>query len=156
MSVLEKDLNPDVQIGLSLPMDHTDGSGFFPGTQNTLTQTTSNIQNLLLTAKGERVGQPDFGCGLLQVLFEPMSDSLLERVRATIDEAMEKWLPHVAVRDLRVEQDENNPNQLNIIMKFALTIQPEAYETITLNFLMGDSDTGSGGGSGGDSGGGGY
>ena len=53
MSVLEKDLNPDVQIGLSLPMDHTDGSGFFPGTQNTLTQTTSNIQNLLLTAKGE-------------------------------------------------------------------------------------------------------
>ena len=119
MSVLEKDLNPDVQIGLSLPMDHTDGSGFFPGTQNTLTQTTSNIQNLLLTAKGERIGQPDFGCGLLQVLFEPMSDNLLEQVRATIDEAMAKWLPHVLVKDLRVEQDEVRPEQLNIIMKFA-------------------------------------
>jgi len=151
LSVLEKDLNPDVQIGLSLPMDHTDGSGFFPGTATTLTQTTSNIRNLLLTAKGERVGQPDFGCGLLQVLFEPMSSNLLEDVRATIDEAMAKWLPHVLVKDLRVEQDEVRPEQLNIIMKFALTIQPETYESITLNFLMGDSDTGSG-----DSGGGGY
>ena len=153
MSVLEKDLNPDVQIGLSLPMDHTDGSGFFPGTATTLTQTTSNIRNLLLTAKGERVGQPDFGCGLLQVLFEPMSDNLLEDVRSVIDEAMAKWLPHVLVKDLRVEQDEVRPEQLNIIMRFALTIQPDVYEAITLNFLMGDSDAGSAGV--GDSGGGG-
>ena len=63
-SVLEKDLNPDVKIGLSLPMDHTDGSGFFPGTETALSQTGSNIRNLLLTNKGERVGQPDFGCEL--------------------------------------------------------------------------------------------
>ena len=49
MSVLEKDLDPDVKIGVSLPMDHIDGSGFFPGTSTTLTQTSSNIRNLLLT-----------------------------------------------------------------------------------------------------------
>ncbi len=145
MSVLEKDLDPDVIIGLALPMDHTDGSGFFPGTQKTLTQTSSNIQNLLLTAKGERVGQPDFGCGLLQVLFEPMSDDLLEDIRAVIDEAMAKWLPHVLVKQLRVEQDEVNPNQLNIIMHFALTTAPEMTDSITLDFLMGDTEDGSAG-----------
>ena len=100
MSVLEKDLNPDVKIGVSLPMDHIDGSGFFPGTSTTLTQTSSNIRNLLLTNKGERVGQPDFGCGLLQVLFEPMSDDLLESVRATIEEAIAFWLPHVTINKI--------------------------------------------------------
>ena len=103
MSVLEKDLNPDVKIGLSLPMDHTDGSGFFPGTSTTLTQTSSNIRNLLLTNKGERVGQPDFGCGLLQILFEPMSDDLLESVRATIEEAIAFWLPHVTINKIEVQ-----------------------------------------------------
>ena len=77
-SVLEKDLNPDIKIGISLPMDHTDGSGFFPGTSTTLSQTGSNIRNLLLTNKGERVGQPEFGCGLLQILFEPLSDTLID------------------------------------------------------------------------------
>ena len=132
------DLNPDVKIGVSLPMDHIDGSGFFPGTSTTLTQTSSNIRNLLLTNKGERVGQPDFGCGLLQVLFEPMSDDLLESVRATIEEAIAFWLPHVTINKIEVERDSVEQHQLNIILEFALTIQPTVHEVITLSFLVGE------------------
>ncbi len=138
MSVLEKDLDPDVKIGVSLPMDHINGSGFFPGTSTTLTQTSSNIRNLLLTNKGERVGQPEFGCGLLQVLFEPMSENLLESVRSEIEESISFWLPHVIVSDISVDQDENKPHQLNVNIEFALTIQPTVHEVITLNFLVGD------------------
>ena len=113
MSVLEKDLDPDVKIGISLPMDHTDGSGFFPGTSTTLTQTSSNIRNLLLTNKGERVGQPEFGCGLLNVLFEPMSDDLLEDVRTEIEDSIAFWLPHVTINNIGVDRDEAEPQQLN-------------------------------------------
>ena len=138
MSVLEKDLNPDVKIGVSLPMDHIDGSGFFPGTSTTLTQTSSNIRNLLLTNKGERVGQPEFGCGLLQVLFEPMSDSLIDGVESTIEEAMAQWLPHVIVKELKVEPDKDEPHKLIIEIEFSLTIRPEAHESLTLDFLIGE------------------
>ena len=138
MSVLEKDLDPDVKIGISLPMDHTDGSGFFPGTSTTLTQTSSNIRNLLLTNKGERVGQPEFGCGLLNVLFEPMRDDLLEDVRTEIEDSIAFWLPHVTINNIGVDRDEAEPQQLNIIIEFALTIQPTVHEVITLNFLVGE------------------
>ena len=138
MSVLEKDLDPDVKIGISLPMDHTDGSGFFPGTSTTLTQTSSNIRNLLLTNKGERVGQPEFGCGLLNVLFDPMSDDLLEDVRTEIEDSIAFWLPHVTINNIGVDRDEAEPQQLNIIIEFALTIQPTVHEVITLNFLVGE------------------
>jgi|TARA_Y100000996_G_C22388641_1_gene588205 phage baseplate assembly protein W len=138
LSVLEKDLDPDVKIGISLPMDHTDGSGFFPGTSTTLTQTSSNIRNLLLTNKGERVGQPEFGCGLLNVLFEPMSDDLLEDVRTEIEDSIAFWLPHVTINNIGVDRDEAEPQQLNIIIEFALTIQPTVHEVITLNFLVGE------------------
>ena len=138
MSVLEKDLDPDVKIGISLPMDHTDGSGFFPGTSTTLTQTSSNIRNLLLTNKGERVGQPEFGCGLLNVLFEPMSDDLLEDVRTEIEDSIAFWLPHVTINNIGVDRDEAEHQQLNIIIEFALTIQPTVHEVITLNFLVGE------------------
>ena len=119
-------------------MDHIDGSGFFPGTSTTLTQTSSNIRNLLLTNKGERVGQPDFGCGLLQILFEPMSDDLLESVRATIEEAIAFWLPHVTINKIEVQRDSVEQHQLNIILEFALTIQPTVHEVITLSFLVGE------------------
>ena len=138
MSLLEKDLDTDVKIGISLPMDHTDGSGFFPGTSTTLTQTSSNIRNLLLTNKGERVGQPEFGCGLLNVLFEPMSDDLLEDVRTEIEDSIAFWLPHVTINNIGVDRDEAEPQQLNIIIEFALTIQPTVHEVITLNFLVGE------------------
>mgnify|MGYP001193982882 FL=1 len=138
MSVLEKDLDPDVKIGVSLPMDHIDGSGFFPGTSTTLTQTSSNIRNLLLTNKGERVGQPEFGCGLLQILFEPLSETLIESIRTEIQESIAFWLPHVIINNILVQQDEVNPHLLNIEIEFALTIQPTVHEVITLDFLVGE------------------
>ena len=137
MSVLEKDLDPNVKIGIPLPMDHVDGSGFFPGTSTTLSQTSSNIRNLLLTNKGERVGQPEFGCGLLQILFEPMSDSLIDDVQATIEEAMAIWLPHVLVSKLNVGRGEEEPNQLIIEIEFSLTIQPDVHDSVSLNFDIG-------------------
>ena len=138
MSVLEKDLDPDVKIGIPLPMNHVDGSGFFPGTSTTLSQTSSNIRNLLLTNKGERLGQPEFGCGLLQILFEPMSDTLLDDVKSTIEEAIAQWLPHVLISNLNVGRDEEDPNQLIIEIEFSLTIQPDVHDSVSLNFDIGN------------------
>ena len=73
MGALENDLNPDVWIGLSLPLGQSD-SGFFEQTQTTLKQTSSNIRNLLLTMKGERPFLPEFGCDIYSALFEPIGD----------------------------------------------------------------------------------
>jgi phage baseplate assembly protein W len=137
LSVLEKDLDPDVTIGLSLPLNYDINSGFFPGTQTTLTQTSSNIRNLLLTNPGERVGHPEFGCGLLKVLFEPMSNSLLDNIEETITTAISFWMPHVSIEKIDVSEDESNPNQMNIDIRFALTFQPNSYETVSVNCLLG-------------------
>ena len=136
-SALELDLDPDVTIGLGLPMQHDDVNGFFPGISSTLTQTGSNIRNLLLTNKGERVGQPTFGCGLFKVLFEPLTDDLITDVETNIAEAMAEWLPHVTINKLNVEQDEVEVNQLNIDLEFSLDINPQVHDVITFNFITG-------------------
>ena len=136
-SALELDLDPDVTIGLGLPMQHDEVNGFFPGTSTTLTQTGSNIRNLLLTNKGERVGQPTFGCGLFKVLFEPLTDDLITDVETNIAEAMAEWLPHVTINKLNVEQDEVEVNQLNIDLEFSLDINPQVHDVITFNFITG-------------------
>ena len=137
-SALELDLDPDVTIGLGLPMQHDEVNGFFPGTSTTLSQTGSNIRNLLLTNRGERVGQPTFGADILLTLFEPMSDELITSVEEKISEAMADWLPHVTVNKLNVEPDEVEVNQLNIELEFSLILNPEVYETITLSFAAGE------------------
>ena len=137
-SALESDLDPDVTIGLGLPMQHDDVNGFFPGTLTTLSQTSSNIKNLLLTNKGERVGQPTFGADIFLTLFEPMGDELITSVEEKISEAMADWLPHVLVNKLVVEPDEVEVNQMNIELEFSLVMNPTVYEAITLSFATGE------------------
>ena len=136
-SSLELDLDPDVTIGLGLPMQHDEVNGFFPGTSTTLSQTGSNIRNLLLTNRGERVGQPTFGADIVLTLFEPMSDQLINSVEEKVSEAIADWMPHVLVNKLVVEPDETEVNQLNIELEFSLTMNPDIFETITLSFATG-------------------
>ena len=133
-SSLELDLDPEVTIGLGLPMQYDDVNGFFPGHSTTLSQAGSNLRNLLLTNKGERVGQPTFGADLLLILFEPMSENLLDRLEESINEAISVWLPYISINLLEVEPDESEINRLNIKIEFYLTMNPDMFETITLSF----------------------
>ena len=133
-SSLELDLDPEVTIGLGLPMQYDDVNGFFPGHSTTLSQAGSNLRNLLLTNKGERVGQPTFGADLLLILFEPMSENLLDRLEDSINEAISEWLPYISINLLEVEPDESEINRLNIKIEFYLTMNPDMFETITLSF----------------------
>ena len=104
-SAIENDLNPAVYIGLKLPF--TRGrSGLFPQSETTLEQVGSNIKNLLLTAKGERVMQPDFGSRLRELLFEQYTEDLTERIREEIGEAMSTWLPYINIAKVDIIQDE--------------------------------------------------
>ena len=57
MSVIEKDLNDDIYIGLKLPLDHN-RQGFFPRTKTSLEQVKHNIRNLLLTKRRFKLNKP--------------------------------------------------------------------------------------------------
>ena len=104
-SARENDLNPDIFIGLKLPFNR-DKSGLFGRTQTTLEQAGSNIKNLLLTAKGERVMQPNFGSRLRELLFEQYTEDLTERIKQEIQEAMSIWLPYIDIAKVDVIQNE--------------------------------------------------
>src|SRR6266853_6062488 len=61
------------------------------------------IEQLLLTSPGERVNRPDFGSGLLQLIFAPNSPELAATLQFTIQAALQQWLGDVVdVQDLEV------------------------------------------------------
>jgi phage baseplate assembly protein W len=53
------------------------------------------IELLLFTAPGERVMQPDFGCGLLGLTFEPNSPELAATLQISIQAQLQRWLGDV-------------------------------------------------------------
>ena len=67
-----------------------------------------------------------------------MSESLIDSVESTIEEAMAQWLPHVIVKELKVGPDKDEPHKLIIEIEFSLTIRPEVHESLTLDFLIGE------------------
>jgi len=65
------------------------------------------IEQVLFTVPGERVNRPDFGCGLLQLVFAPNSSELAAATQFTIASALQQWLGEIIqVRDVRVEADD--------------------------------------------------
>ena len=99
MGAREKDLNPDVFIGLKLPMGYSD-TGYFKQTKTTIEQAKWNITNLLKTIPGVRLGQPLYGSTLHHLLFEPMTDELDDRVKDEIKTSIDTWLPYITIKKI--------------------------------------------------------
>ncbi|MDE2154838.1 MAG: GPW/gp25 family protein [Xanthomonadaceae bacterium] len=65
------------------------------------------IEQLLFTSPGERVNRPDFGSGLLQLVFAPNSPELAAALQFTVQAALQRWLGDVIdVGALEVSSDE--------------------------------------------------
>lgn len=61
------------------------------------------IEQLLFTSPGERVNRPDFGSGLLQLVFAPNSPELAAALQFTTRAALQQWLADsIEVRQLEV------------------------------------------------------
>ena len=65
------------------------------------------IHQVLFTNPGERVNRPDFGCGLLQLVFMPNSDALATATQFTVQGALQRWLNDVIqVEQVAIKNDE--------------------------------------------------
>jgi phage baseplate assembly protein W len=53
------------------------------------------IEQFLFTNPGERVNRPDFGSGLLQLIFAPNSPELAATLQFTVQAGLQRWLGDV-------------------------------------------------------------
>lgn len=65
------------------------------------------IEQFLFTNAGERVNRPDFGSGLLQLVFAPNSPELASTLQFTVQAGLQQWLGDVIeVQALDVVSDD--------------------------------------------------
>ena len=108
----------DYAIGLTLPLQMTTNT--FNQTYDNLVQLQSNVKNLLLTQKGERLAQPTFGSDLQKLVFEPNDGELEEKISNAIESAISQWLPQLTVEkiDIDATADMKDKNQVDISIIF--------------------------------------
>ena len=131
-SARENDLNPNVYIGLALPIK-PDDNNVFSLTKNSYDQVRHNLRNLLLTNVGERVYQPEFGSRLRELCFEQLDDTLPQRVEDEIRRAVNFWLPYVNIVQIETLTEEDNKSKIFVRVKFSTTLNSETLQQIELD-----------------------
>src|SRR5262249_56186634 len=73
--------------------------GFDERGRSAVTDSNDHIRDMiylvLFTAPGERVNRPEFGCGVKQLVFAPLSDALAAATEQLIHGALIRWLDPV-------------------------------------------------------------
>jgi len=108
--------------GITLPVQRGE-SGYFEQAFESFEQAKANLVNLLLTKKGERIMQPDFGTGLEHLLFEQLVDDEFEdKLKDTITENVNFWLPYINIDEIEVEMtdDMKDRNMAKMTIQFSV------------------------------------
>jgi len=109
----------DYAYGILLPVQKGD-TGYFRQGFTSYEQAKSNLKNLLLTRRGERIMQPEFGSGLHELLFEQADAELEERLQETIENTVGYWLPYINIEEVDIELTDElkDQNRANMTVKF--------------------------------------
>jgi phage baseplate assembly protein W len=78
--------------------------------------------------------QPDFGCDVWKVLFEPI-DNIEVSIENSIINAVSIWLPYLNINEIIFDYDDNDidTNRVALDIKFSLVSNPALSESIQIN-----------------------
>ena len=76
------------------------------------------IEQLLFTSPGERVNRPDFGSGLLQMVFAPNSPELAAAMQYTTLAALQRYLGDLI--DLQALEVTAQDSTLNVMVQYVV------------------------------------
>jgi phage baseplate assembly protein W len=126
------DLQKNIAIGVSLPFGRSGTNQLFNKTYSTKEQIKSNFINLLLTSKGERILNPEFGSELRQLLFENITSPTEENIKNAIITSADIYIPEIQIIDININ-NEYDANTINVTIDYILRISNTA-DQITISF----------------------
>lgn len=91
-------------FGWPMGVDHTGAIALTDG----VADLDSSIEMVLMTAPGERLMRPQFGCRIWDLLFEPVTANLLGLIAEAVRDALAQWEPRIVVDEVKPEPDPDN------------------------------------------------
>jgi phage baseplate assembly protein W len=78
----------------------------------------ASIRMAIMTAPGERVMRPQFGCRVWDLLFEPINANTLGLMSEAIRDTISQWEPRVELDDVIIEPLERDPTCVAIDLRY--------------------------------------
>jgi phage baseplate assembly protein W len=108
--------------GIGINVLFNNDTSVFNQTFTTKEQVKSNLINYILTTKGERLFDPEFGGDLRATLFEP--DTSFDSVAARLETEIYAYVPNIIIRDIIVKPF-SDENVINIVLNYSINNQDD-------------------------------
>jgi phage baseplate assembly protein W len=115
--IFPNDTKPRVAIGINLPLN---GEAVFNSNYQTKNAIKNNLINYFLTNPGERLGNPSFGAGLRDFLFELITNDNLDFLEENIQEKIKIFFPNVNLKDVELISNQDK-NEIKITITYSIT-----------------------------------
>ena len=123
-------LNKNITIGISLPFN---APSAFRSTYSFKDQLKYNLVNFLLTNKGERILNPNFGTDIRKQLFEQIDEATFEILKTEIEDAIRLYFPPITIEKLEIVPSYDQ-HIITINLFYKINISNEK-DTITINLV---------------------
>ncbi len=101
-------------FGWPLGVDHTGSMRLSAGAADL----DRSIELVLMTAPGERLMRPQFGCRIWDLLFEPVTPNLLGLIAEAVRDALAQWEPRIEVVDVRPVPDQSSGSLVDVHISY--------------------------------------
>ena len=81
--------------------------------------TNESLKSLLLTNPGELLGDPLYGCEMLNCLFDVKTNNNINELKGLILKAVNKYIPEIIVNEIKLYTNDND-NKYKITINYTL------------------------------------
>jgi phage baseplate assembly protein W len=107
--------------GIKYPFnEESDRKTFFDLNETEEDGVRSMLLHIILTPKGQKLRNPEFGTNLINYIFEPNDEKTLESIKNEIVQQVTVLLPEVKFNDLKIITDENDAKNIFIEVDYTI------------------------------------
>jgi uncharacterized protein len=106
------------------------------------TDVAQSLFILLSTVPGERVMQPDYGCGLKHLVFETIDEGRITEIKDIVAKAVLFFEPRVTLESVGVDDDELFHGVLRVSLEYTIRRTNSRHNLVYPLYLLEASDVG--------------
>jgi phage baseplate assembly protein W len=108
--------------GIGISVLYSNNTSVFKSTVTTKDQIKSNLINYVLTNKGERLYDPNFGGDVRRAIFDANDDSTFDVIATRLETEILQYVPNIILQSIIIKRAPDE-NLVNIIINYQLNQQ---------------------------------